>query len=70
METLDDRDEPVPSKIYGHGILSNLYNYLLPLIRYRTDDVLSIDRHPVNKKLPFEVIEGIEGRTEEFWDLI
>jgi len=29
------------------------------------DDVLSIDRNPVNKKLPFEVIEGIEGRTED-----
>lgn len=66
METLDDQDEPVPPKTYGHGVLSNLYNYLLPLIRYRMDDVLSIDRNPVNKKLPFEVIEGIEGRTEEF----
>jgi len=66
METLDDRDESVPSKTYGHAVLSNLYNYLMPLIRYRMDDVLSIDRNPVNKKLPFEVIEGIEGRTEDF----
>lgn len=66
METLDDRDDPVSSKAYGHGVLTNLYNYVLPLIRYRMDDVLSIDRNPVNKKLPFEVIEGIEGRTEDF----
>jgi phenylacetate-CoA ligase len=66
VETLDSQDMPVPAKTYGQAVLSNLYNYLMPLIRYRMDDVLNIDRSPVNKKLPFEVIEGIEGRTEEF----
>ncbi len=66
METLNDQDEPVPTKNYGHAILTNLYNYVLPLIRYRMDDVLRMDRNPVNKKLPFEVIDGIEGRTEDF----
>jgi len=65
METLDNQDVPVSSKAFGHGVLTNLYNRVLPLIRYRMDDVLSIDRNPVNKKLPFEVIEGIEGRTED-----
>ncbi len=66
METVNDRDEPVPTKTYGHAILTNLYNYVLPLIRYRMEDVLCMDRNPVNKKLPFEVIDGIEGRTEDF----
>jgi phenylacetate-coenzyme A ligase PaaK-like adenylate-forming protein len=66
METLDDRDVPVASRAYGHAVLTNLYNYVLPLIRYRMDDVVSIDRNPISKKLPFEVIEEIEGRTEDF----
>ena len=30
------------------------------------DDVLSIDRNPSAKQLPFEVIENIEGRAEDF----
>ncbi len=66
METLDEHDQPVPSGTYGRGVLSNLYNYLMPTIRYRMDDILSIDRNPADKHLPFEIIKGIEGRTEEF----
>ena len=65
METVGDNDEPVIGN-YGQGVLTNLYNYVMPLIRYRMDDILLINRNPVNRTLPFEVIEGIKGRTEDF----
>ncbi len=65
METVGENDEPVIGD-YGLGVLTNLYNYIVPLIRYRMDDILLINRNPVNRTLPFEVIEGIKGRTEDF----
>lgn len=66
METLNDQDQAVGNNEYGRGVLTNLYNYSQPLIRYRMDDILSIDRQPANAHLPFERINDIEGRAEDF----
>ncbi len=66
VETVDADDRPVGSGEYGQVILTNLYNDTQPLIRYRMDDVLRIARSPGDRCLPLEVIEDIQGRTEDF----
>ncbi len=44
--------------------ITNLYNYGLPLIRYRLDDVLT-PKKSGNEKSPFQVVEEFIGRAEE-----
>ncbi len=50
----------------GKAIITNLYNFTQPLIRYQMNDeiVLGEDRCPCGS--PFPVIENIAGRHEEF----
>jgi len=47
-------------------ILSNLYNFAQPLIRYRMNDDLMPDNKPCKCGWPFPVIRIIAGRSEEF----
>jgi phenylacetate-coenzyme A ligase PaaK-like adenylate-forming protein len=47
-----------------HSLISNLFNYTLPLIRYRMSDIL----RPIaqaNPKSPHMVINSLVGRTEK-----
>lgn len=69
VETLDEMDQPVDVNQSGRAVLTNLYNYTMPIIRYRMDDVLSIDRNPQGKTLPYDIITTIEGRAEDFLEL-
>ena len=46
-----------------HTLISNLFNYTLPLIRYRMDDIL--ERQDGGRDdSPYTVIKNIEGRSE------
>ena len=45
-------------------LLTNLYNYTEPLIRYEIDDLVT-KRNIENKKWPFMFIDKISGRNEE-----
>jgi phenylacetate-CoA ligase len=47
-----------------HTCVTNLFNAVMPLIRYRLDDVLVPDTESENK-LPFTKIRGIVGRAED-----
>jgi phenylacetate-CoA ligase len=47
-----------------HTCVTNLFNEVMPLIRYRLDDVLVPDTESENK-LPFTKIRGIVGRAED-----
>ena len=47
------------------ALLTNLYNYALPIIRYRLDDVLRIRSGASDSPLPLPVLESICGRVEE-----
>jgi phenylacetate-coenzyme A ligase PaaK-like adenylate-forming protein len=47
-----------------HTCTTNLFNYTMPLIRYRLDDVLVPDNESENK-LPFAKVRGIVGRCED-----
>ncbi|RBP38489.1 phenylacetate-CoA ligase [Roseimicrobium gellanilyticum] len=47
-----------------HTCVTNLFNEVMPLIRYRLDDVLVPDTESENN-LPFTKIRGIVGRAED-----
>jgi phenylacetate-CoA ligase len=46
-----------------HILLTNLYNYTQPIIRYRIDDYLK-EKKDEKKILPFTMVESIIGREE------
>jgi len=46
-----------------HILVTNLFNYTQPVIRYRIDDVLTL-KPDIKKLLPFRLIDRIVGRDE------
>ena len=62
-----DRDlEPTQSGKPGKVLLTNLYNYTQPLIRYEMRDEIILDDAPCPCGSPFPLIKNIAGREEEF----
>jgi len=64
FELLDRNLRPVASGQPGNLILTNLYNYAQPLIRYRMNDQLAPDYQV--RANPFPKIKTIAGRQENF----
>jgi phenylacetate-CoA ligase len=65
-ELVDDDYRPVPAGRLGSRLLlTNLYNYTQPLIRYEVSDMLLMAEHGCACGRPFPVIGRIEGRREE-----
>jgi phenylacetate-CoA ligase len=50
----------------GRLLMTNLYNYTQPLIRYQLDDEIILDDKPCLCGSPFPIIKNIAGRQEEF----
>lgn len=50
----------------GNLVLTNLYNYTEPLIRYRMNDELVMDTKKCACGSPFPIVKTIAGRTEDF----
>lgn len=50
----------------GNLVITNLYNYTQPLIRYRMDDEMAIDTGKCPCGWGFPLIKDIAGREEEF----
>ena len=58
-------DDLIQLEIVEDGILlTNLYNYTEPLIRYKIDDLLVKPDKQVNK-YPFTTVESVSGRQED-----
>lgn len=66
VEALDGNDRKVPDGKDGRAVLTNLYNYAQPTVRYRLDDIIRLDEPPEGGALPFRVIKDVEGRAEDF----
>lgn len=66
LEIVDERLEDVNPGQSGTLLLTNLYNFTQPLIRYRMKDVITIDNEPCKCGWPFPVVKDIDGRQEEF----
>ena len=58
-------DDLILLEIIDDGILlTNLYNYTEPLIRYKLDDLV-VKSEKKEKKYPFTIIKSISGREED-----
>lgn len=65
-EVVDDRDRPVPPGVPGFKLLlTNLYNFTQPLIRYEVSDMLTIDPAPCPCGRPFRLVARIGGRNDD-----
>ncbi len=63
MEVLDERNRPVPSGGEGRVVITNLYNYTLPILRYELGDyvVLGTAQHDSL----YTTISDIRGRVND-----
>ena len=66
IEFLDDYNNPVPPGVPGRIIVTDLYNFAFPFIRYDTGDigVYTEKRCSCGRTLP--LMECMEGRTADF----
>jgi len=66
FEVLDSGLKPVKAGESGSLVLTTLYNYAQPLIRYRMHDELSLHDDTCPYGSAYGRIRGISGRSEEF----
>ena len=62
-QVVDDDLKPAKS---GKVVITNLYNYTQPLIRYQMNDEVVMSDKPCSCGWSFPVIESMAGRHEEF----
>lgn len=66
FEVIDESGKVVANNNLGNAVLTNLYNYSFPLIRYKTNDKLAIDFCSCKDcNSIFPVITQMEGRIED-----
>ncbi|MEO8612433.1 MAG: phenylacetate--CoA ligase family protein [Chloroflexota bacterium] len=66
FEIVDEQNRPVPPGVYGDKVLlTALSNRTQPLIRYELHDSVKLASEPYLAGLPFALIDGIQGRTED-----
>lgn len=67
VEILDNKDQPVNNGEEGRVIITNLYNYLMPLIRYEIGDMalLGPKRCKCGNVLP--TLENVTGRITDWF---
>jgi len=65
-EVVDDRNRPVPAGEQGFKLLlTNLYNFTQPLIRYEVSDMLTIGKTSCPCGRPFRLVSKIGGRSDD-----
>lgn len=66
LETVDEANHPVPPGSPGSKVLmTNLFNYVQPLIRYEVSDMLTAAAEPCPCGRPFALVSGIGGRNDD-----
>jgi putative adenylate-forming enzyme len=66
VENVDDQNRPVPPGVFGAKLLvTSLFGRTQPLIRYELNDSVRLASEQDACELPFEVLDGIQGRTED-----
>jgi phenylacetate-CoA ligase len=66
FEAVDDDLRPVAAGVPGNLLLTNLYNYTQPLIRYQMHDEVVMNEAPCGCGSPLPTIRNLAGRQEEF----
>jgi phenylacetate-coenzyme A ligase PaaK-like adenylate-forming protein len=70
VEVVDDDNRPVPDGEPGRKILlTNLFQYRQPLIRYEITDMICIDPEPCSCGRPFRLISAVIGRNDDIFYL-
>jgi phenylacetate-coenzyme A ligase PaaK-like adenylate-forming protein len=66
VEVVDEANRPVPAGTFGDKLLVTvLFSRTQPLIRYEMSDRVMLSPEQCRCGLPFPVLGGIEGRTED-----
>lgn len=66
VEVVDEKNQPVPAGEFGSKVLVTvLFNRTQPLIRYEMSDRIMLSTEACTCGLPFAVLGGIEGRSED-----
>ena len=63
VEVLDENDRAVGAEQEGRVVLTNLYNYILPMLRYELGDYVVRGTELVD--LPFTTLRDIRGRVND-----
>ncbi|MCW3465042.1 phenylacetate--CoA ligase family protein [Chitinophaga nivalis] len=66
FEIVDREHRKVAYGEPGKLLLSNLYNYTQPIIRYEMNDEIILEENTCQHGLPFPLIKNIAGRKEDF----
>jgi phenylacetate-CoA ligase len=69
MEFLDEEGEAVASGEYGEVIVTGLYSYVMPLIRYNLEDVAVPTDESCECGRSWQMIKHIIGRSKEFFTM-
>lgn len=70
IEVVDDENRPVPDGTPGRKILlTNLFLFRQPLIRYEISDMICIDPEPCSCGRPLRLINAIIGRNDDIFYL-
>ncbi len=66
VEPVDEHGDPVPAGVRSHKIyLTNLFNPLMPLIRYEITDEITLDDEPCRCGSNHRRIHDIQGRNDD-----
>ena len=68
IEIVDRKYKPVPPNQYGEKILlTNLFNFTQPIIRYEIEDVTGYANQSCQCGSPFPTLLPVQGRTTDFF---
>jgi phenylacetate-CoA ligase len=66
LEVVDADNRPVPDGASGNKVLlTNLYNFAQPIIRYEIDDIVKFSRESCSCGSLLPLIQSVEGRTQD-----
>jgi phenylacetate-CoA ligase len=69
-ETVDEANHPVPPGSPSSKLLvTNLFNYAQPLIRYEVSDMLTLAAEPCRCGRPLALVSAMEGRSDDMLHL-
>ncbi len=67
IEVVDAKNQPVPPGTPGNVIVTDLVKHSTPIIRYRLNDIITIDPEPCPCGSHFRVIKQIQGRADDIF---
>jgi len=68
IEILKD-DQPAKPGEWGEVVVTELFNYSVPMIRYKVGDLMKVSQKQCKCGRGLPIVESVEGRTSEFIEL-